>query len=275
MSAVVSFLARFDAMDGALVAAGFPPTSPWWREQIGRFLLSGRRQFVLRVGRRGGKSSTLCRVAIAMALWGTYRIPPGDVGVVAFVSVSRDESAQRLRTIEAVLRALGIGYRRRDTEIELEGQPIVFKTFAATMSGVSGFTSIMFIGDEVAKWRDAETGANPAKEVLGSARPTMATQPSARMFLCSSPLGTQDAHAIAFDQGDTDTQLVASAPTWEANPSVSEQQTRDLEGDEKTWRREYAAIPQDGLTAAFTSAIVARSNAVLRSGAKRSAQPLL
>lgn len=255
---VSAFLRFFDAQDRSLVAAGFPATSPWWRTQLERFLRSGRRRFILRVGRRGGKSSTLSRVAVAWALFGAYVVPPGDVGVVAFVSVSRDESAQRLRTIEAILRVV-VGekaYRRQGESIELDGRPVVFKTFAASISGVSGFTAILFVGDELAKWRDAETGANPATEVLASAGPTMATQPTARMFLCSSPFGTQDAHALAFDLGDTQNQLVARAATWEANPSVTEQATRELESDEKAWRREYAAIPQDGVSAAFSSALI-------------------
>src|SRR4051812_16685676 len=96
-----AFLRFFDVQDEGLVAASFPPVSPWWRQQIERFFRSGRRQLVLRVGRRGGKSSTLCRVAVAWALFGAFSVPPGDIGIVAFVSVSRDESAQRLRTIEA------------------------------------------------------------------------------------------------------------------------------------------------------------------------------
>ena len=68
MSAKVSLLARFDALDRALVAAGFPPTSPWWRRELERFLRSGRRRWVIRAGRRAGKSSTLCRLAVAVAL---------------------------------------------------------------------------------------------------------------------------------------------------------------------------------------------------------------
>ena len=246
MSWVVNLLAQYRAMDALLADAGWPPTSEWWFRQIERFLQSGRRQFVLRVGRRGGKSSTLCRVAVAFALWGAYQIPPGDVGVVAFVSVSRDESAQRLRTIEAILLALGVAYRRTGDSIELDGRPVVFKTFAASIAGVSGFTAILFVGDEVAKWRDSDTGANPAGEVLASARPTMATQPTARMFLCSSPLSNLDAHAVAFDEGDTDYQLVAHAATHDSNPTIPEKLYVSLESNETRRLREYYAIPQTG-----------------------------
>jgi hypothetical protein len=127
MSSRVSFLARYDAMDRALVAAGFPPTSPWWREQLARFLGSSRRRWILRVGRRGGKSSTLCRVAVAVALWGGWSVPPGDLAVIPFVSVDRDEAGARLRTIADILLALGVAFDERGDEIELRGRRLVFR----------------------------------------------------------------------------------------------------------------------------------------------------
>jgi hypothetical protein len=242
---VSAFLRFFDALGTGLVAAGFPATSPWWRRQLERFFRSGRRQFVLRVGRRGGKSSTLCRVAVAWALFGAYAVPPGDIGIVAFVSVSRDESAQRLRTIEAILKVLQVKYRRSGDAIELEDRNVGFKTFTASVAGVSGPTCIMVLGDELAKWRDADTGSNPAREVIASLKPTVATQPDAPLFWISSAFSKDDFHATMFDRGDTADQLVARATTWEANPSVTEQATHELEPDLLTWQREYAAIPSD------------------------------
>ena len=74
-------------IDEQLVSRGWPAMSHWWRETLAKFYASGKRQLVLRVGRRGGKSSTLCRVAVAEALYGAHVIPPGDVGVVAIVSI--------------------------------------------------------------------------------------------------------------------------------------------------------------------------------------------
>jgi len=225
-------VANLDPMERALINRGFPGMTDWWRTTITEFYRSGRRQLVLRVGRRGGKSTTLCRVAVLEALYGGHSIPPGDVGVVAIVSVSRDQSAERLRTVRAILDALRIGYRPIDGGIELTGAPIVFKTFAASIAGVSGFTCICAICDEVSKWRDNDSGTNPASEVLSSLRPTLAGQPHARIFLSSSPMGTGDAHAKAFDLGDTEFQRTAHAPTWIARPSLSEIETRALEPHE-------------------------------------------
>jgi hypothetical protein len=244
---------HYESMDAALVAAGFPATSPWWLATLRSFYNSGKRQLAIRCGRRGGKSSTMCRVAVVEALAGGHVVPPGDLGVVAFVSVSRDEATKRLRTIVAILDALKVKHRplKEGLGVELVGKPIAFQVFAATIAGVSGPTCITAACDEVAKWRDADTGANPAEEVLASLRPTMATMPGAPMFLVSSPFGSDDAHARAFDQGDTPRQAVAYAPTWIANPTITEADTREAEPDLRVWSREYLAVPQAAALAAF------------------------
>ncbi len=168
------------------------------------------------------------------------------MGVVAVVAQNKPEARQRLRTVAAILDALKVKHHPADGGIELDDRPIAFRTYAATIAGVSGFTGICVICDEVAKWRDADTGANPATQVLASIRPTMKTQPNARIFLSSSPVTQLDAHAKAFDEGDNGYQLVAHAPTWVANPTVSEESTHADEPDEGVWSREYAAIPEDG-----------------------------
>jgi hypothetical protein len=68
-----------------------------------------------------------------------------------------------------------------------------------------------------------------------------------------------DAHAVAFDAGDNDYQVTAYAPTWLANPTITEEDTHRLEPDERRWRREYLAIAQAGALAAFDPVLVARA----------------
>lgn len=192
-------LRRFRALDLHLQAKGFPATSPWWHETIERFYLTGRRQLVPRVGRRGGKSSTLCRLAVCEALYGQHRIPPSDTGVVAIVSALREDAAERLETIRSILEALGWRrakagqagvneYEERAEEIALPSRRIVFRVYTASVRRVSGFTSIFILLDEVAKWRDEKTGANPAKIVIKSIRPTASTMRNAKIVLSSSPI---------------------------------------------------------------------------------------
>lgn len=250
-------LRRFDALDRALVAQGFPATSAWWRARIHAFYRTGKRRFIARVGRRGGKSSTLCRLAVVEALYGQHVIPPGDVGVLAIISARRPDALERLRTIKAILDAIGTAYAEKGDSVELKSRRVVFTVFTASIAGVSGFTSIFVLCDEVAKWRDSDTGANPAAVVISSVAPTMATQPNAKMILSSSPMGLLDAHADAYALGDTPHQMTAHATSWEANPTLSEASTRADEPDDLIWQREYAAIPQSETeTSVLTSTLL-------------------
>jgi len=237
-------LRRFDQLDRVLVSKGFPATSPWWRRTIERWYCSGKRQIVLRVGRRGGKSSTLSRLAVCEALYGQHPIPPGDIGVVAIISTKRTEALERLRTVQSILDAIGVKSTPKGDTIELKNRRVSFNVYTASIAGVSGFTSIFILCDEVAKWRDSDTGANPAAVVIESVRPTLATQPEARMAISSSPMGLLDAHADAFALGESALQTTAHAPTWVAHPALTEDYTKTLEANESVWKREYAAIPQ-------------------------------
>jgi hypothetical protein len=235
-----------DVIEMACQRAGMPAMSPWWRETLERFYRTRKRELVLRVGRRGGKSSTLCRVAVLEGLFGRHEVPPGDVGVIAFVSVLVDDAKERLRTIRTILDAIEEPYRAAGNVILLERWNRAFKVYAATVAATSGFTCVTAIADEVAKWRDADTGANPAREILSSLRPTLAGHEHAKLFLSSSPLGRLDAHAKAFESGKTPVQEVAWAPTWVARPDLTEDLTRTYEERNTVWMREYGAVPMEG-----------------------------
>ncbi|HEX4335770.1 MAG TPA: hypothetical protein VH062_07635 [Polyangiaceae bacterium] len=252
-----AFLAKLWGLDAKLVKKGFPATSPWWREQIERFVRSETRRWIVRAGRRAGKSTTLARLAVAWALAGTWSVPPGDVGIVPFVSVSKDEANARLRTIVDILRALGVAHEARDGEVEvLSPRRMIFRVIAATTRAAVGFTSIACFGDEVAKWESRESAANPAREVFSSLVPTLASIPHAFAVLASSPWGLDDFHADSFDLGNNENQIVSHAPTWIANPTISEAQTRELEPDERVWSREYAAEPGATISTALDASDV-------------------
>jgi hypothetical protein len=239
-----------------------PPLSPWWCGVLRRWLCGRERTLVARVGRRGGKSTGLGRWCVVNALYGEHAVPEGDLGVCAIVSVQRRDALERLRTCAVLLKALGwtetrydkgqlydrqfvarLGYGQTELMIGTKHGTRVIRAYTASIAGVSGFTCIGALCDEVSKWVDVDTHANPASEVLASLRPTMATQPNAKMALISSPWSTLDAHAKAFELGDTEAQIVDYAPTWIANPSLTEHETHILEPDEQSWEREYKAIP--------------------------------
>jgi hypothetical protein len=252
-----SFLSSYREMDERLVRAGFPATSPWWLETLEDFYGSGCRVLIARVGRQGGKSTTMCRLGVAEALYGRHVIPHGTVATVAVVSVDRPNAGDRLATIQKILTALGVPWGPLESEgrgVQLRKSPIAFRVYTATVAGVSGGTCIFAFGDEVSKWRDLRTGANPATEVLASLKPALVTMPNAKLVLISSPLGRLDLHAKEYERGKVGKQMTAFAPTWVANPTVTEEWTHGEEANESKWRREYAAIPleedEEGLLSA-------------------------
>jgi hypothetical protein len=84
-------------------------------------------------------------------------------------------------------------------------------------------------------------------------RPTLAGQANAKVFLSSSTMGKTDAHAVAFDAGDTALQMTAAAETWVARPELTQQMCLELEPDDDTFWREYGIRPFDGSVSGICS----------------------
>lgn len=220
-------MGRLRAIDAVLAQSGFHPMSAWWDETFALFYASGKLQFTGRIGRRGGKSSDVSRVAVSEGIGTPRTLPPGEAGTWPIISHTMPEANDRLDTIEAILKALAFravdsppeefGTYQRTTELgrklirslDISRNVIEWVVFPASINGVSGFTAIGASCDEAAKWRDDKTGANPASVVLASLRPCFATQPDAHLYLISSAFSTIDAHHDAIEEGDTDIQFLA------------------------------------------------------------------
>lgn len=256
------------AVDRALVAKGWVPISEWWRTRIRRSYRSGKKSIVIRGGRRGGKSSTIIgRIAVSEMLNAKHVVSPGDVGWYMVLSVDKGQAKDRLNTAHRALEALEIPHRHTTEEITLADRPIGMKAIAATLNAVVSFTCIGFLCDEMARWRDKESGANPAKEILSSLRPTMATMKQAIGWYVSAPWSTLDEHHAMVEAGEDEIQEVFVGATWEMNPTLTEAETRLLERDYRSWLREYAAIPMSSddtkfFAAAFVDAAAGKNATV-------------
>jgi hypothetical protein len=233
-------------MEEVLVPAGMPPISAWWWETIERFYASGKREAVIRAGRGAGKSTTTCRVAVAEALFGDHPLAPGDIGSIPIISVKQQDAKDRLSTIETILKLLGEGYSKVGDSIRLHRRAIEFRVSVASLQSSVGATALFIFCDEVAYWRDADTGANPATKVLATIRPTMRARANSHLWMVSAPLGQLDAHATAYAEGETARQVVAFAPTWVGNPTITEAQSHAEETNIDLWRQLWAAIPLEG-----------------------------
>jgi hypothetical protein len=239
---------RLLEIDARLAAKGIPALSPFWKRECRRFLRGGKRRWVIRSGRRAGKSLTMAKLALTFALFGPWTMPIGEVATIPFLSTERREAAARIRQIAGMLDALGEGYDKREDEVELRSRPCVLRVVTASVRATAGFTSVFVVCDEVAKWKDEASGANPANEVIASVTPTMATIESARIVLASSPWSEVDPHAVMYDAGEDDAQCVSFCESWIGNPSITRESTRKDAPSELVWLREYAARPSAATT---------------------------
>ncbi|HVW29964.1 MAG TPA: hypothetical protein VHC69_31595 [Polyangiaceae bacterium] len=252
MTASPERLQFFRSLSERAVSRGAHPHTPFWDGAAARFLPHPTvMRLVARVGRGGVKSTTALDFALTEMVGVDWKVPVGETHYFAWVSENLDEAAQRPRQIEARLNAMGIPCQRAGNTVTIDGFGIGFKSFACRVGAVSGFRCIGFVADELAKWNADDDAADPASEVLASLRAMCVTHPEAREFLISSPFGELDEHARLFADGDTDAQLTFYAPTWVANPSVTEQQTRDREPNPSIWSREYLAVPGQTVSVAF------------------------
>ena len=229
-----------------LIDRGAPRITPWWREQIEAVYASKCQKFVGEVGRRGGKSTNACRIAVAECTGRDWPIPFGDRGIFGIVSAALPQARRRLKTCGQYLEALGIPFTPTADVITLLDRPIDIAVYACNAIAVLGDTWIGCCFDEMAKWKDKAGGANPAGEVIASARPSLSSmrRHGAREWWISSPWAEMGEHYTAVEIGTTDDQVVGKAPTWVANPDIfTEASTHREEPDDLKWSREYASIP--------------------------------
>lgn len=203
-------------LDTRLVSAGFPAMSPWWSFTIGEFYGTPARWLVVRVGRGGGKSTTLERVAGCEGIFGERAIPPGQRWIWPFVSVTSNDAARRIDGIAAVLRAAQVEpekiVRAPPPTIELadsRGQPIAFVALASTIGGVSGPSTIGATIDEEAKLRDKAGNAHPATEIIASIVGTFRAREGIRAIRCSSAYEVEGSHYLSVEAGSNAANHVA------------------------------------------------------------------
>jgi hypothetical protein len=241
---VTATLATLLNLDDELGRHAFPRMSEWWRGEAARFYgRPGVRVWGAQVGRGGAKSTVLAKVALNEVLFGEWRVPPGERHFGCIVSENVTEAGGRLRLLEAYLTDLGIKYTRAGDVIELDAMRLGFRVLAARVGAVSGFRAVFLGLDEEAKFR-GEGAANPAADIVVSARAMTVTHPNAKELHFSSPVSVVGFHYELIAKGDTDRQIVSRAATWIANPSITEAQTRELEPDEASHANEYEANPR-------------------------------
>lgn len=142
-----------------------PPTAP------------ARESYVL-AGRRSGKSTTAALLACWIAGFTDWRkrLSPGETGWV-FIAACDKEQAAVIRNYAMAFLESSPSLKKLIKNVTMEGVELRngagIKVKAASYRGLRGFTLICFLASELAYWRDSETGANPASEILRSVRPSL------------------------------------------------------------------------------------------------------
>jgi hypothetical protein len=244
-------------LDATLALHGVPALSPKWRADLTRWAERGTRRLVIRAGRRSGKSLTLCKLAVALALYGGVTVPTGDTAWAVFVSTTITEALARLATIATFLDLLGVAYERNGNQIRIKGAPLGFVVLACSHKSAVGLTAFAIFGDEVSRWETE--GVNPAEEVAATLLPMTLTIRQAIDVWSSSVLGTLDLHAQMFDAGDDDGQTVMEGKSWELNPTVTEAQCRANARTLREFLREFANVAQAALSSSFDPDAVERA----------------
>ncbi len=233
----------------SLTSRGWHDISPFWRQSLEMIYARRPRIVPVRVGRRGGKSSTSCRVAVAECTARAHFVPPGDIGVFHVLSADRDQAKERVKTCVDICEALGIEHAATAAEVRFPQYRTAIRVTTASVRAAVSSTSIGALFDEMAHWQD-DRGSNPAADILRAFKPSVLTMPGALLWLVSAPWTTRDAHAQEYDKDARD-RLRLHAPTWIANPTTTEADCRDAAEDEIDFLRNYAAVPCDIDNAVF------------------------
>ena len=215
--------------------------TPFWSTVAERLYGGDADTLVAQVGRGGIKSGFGSRIALNEVINGDFEVPQGELHYWIDVSENKAEASQRLRQYENYLDVLGIAYERRGDEVVIPELRRGFLVRAFDAGKLAGFRAIGVRFDELAK---AAPDAAEGREVVSSAVAMTITHVRHRpkLLLLSAPTGKTNFHFLQFSEGDGHGQIAVHAPTWEANPTVTREDTLRKCSHEPTWLMEYAAV---------------------------------
>jgi hypothetical protein len=147
------------------------------------------REAWLIVGRRGGKSRIAALLAVFLACFRTYRLAPGERGVVMLRAADRRQARVVFRYIRALITSVPMlaALIIRETRDALDlSNGITIEVHTASYRSTRGYSVVGAVLDEIAFWR-TDDSADPDTETLNSVRPAMATVPGSILVAITSP----------------------------------------------------------------------------------------
>ena len=179
------------------------------------------------VGRRGGKSLAMALIAAYLGCfydWSPY-LTGGERASVVVIAADRKQAGVIFRYLRDMLSIpLLAGLVDRETLDTIENNQVTIEIQTASWRTIRGRTVAVALCDEAAFWQ-SDDSANPDTEIIAALKPAMATIPTARMLIASSPYARRGVlwndYEKHFGQNDSAT-LVWQADTRTMNPSVPE-----------------------------------------------------
>ena len=183
------------------------------------------RETFLIVGRRGGKSFICALVGVYLAAFRTYKLSPGESGVVMILAADRRQARVILRYIKAFFEGVPM-LRAMVENITADAvwltNGICVGVHTSSFRSVRGYTVVAALCDEVAYWHSDESSTNADAEILAALRPAMSTIPNSLLVCLSTPYARAGVLWNAYRQhfGKGGDVLVWQAATRIMNPSV-------------------------------------------------------
>lgn len=182
-------------------------------------------------GRRAGKTRAFAILAVYYACLIDYADvrAPGERLKVVLLAATTKQATKAFTYIRGIVEGVALFANMMDGEptadtirltngVDIEIRPANFRT-------IRGETLVCLLGDEVAYWHTAESAANPDSEILGAARPALATT-GGPLFAFSSPYSRRgelwNVYKREYGPTGDPTILVAKGASRTMNATLSE-----------------------------------------------------
>jgi hypothetical protein len=200
------------------------------------------REVVIIAGRRAGKSTAMCILAIWVACLCDHHdtLARGEIGVV--LMVSRDQRVSKM-LLDRIAEIMALSEPLASMIVIVLVHNVRIELRPASYTNLRGPTYLIVLADEVAFWLTSDDYANPDSEVLTAVRPGLITT-GGPLVMISSAYAQKgelfESWRRYFGPAGPPDILVAHATSRDLNPSLSQEEIdRAIERDPVRNRAEY------------------------------------
>ena len=215
------------------------------------------------VGRRGGKSRIASLIVAYESLFGDWRrhLAPGERAYAFLIATDKVQAGVCLAYLKGVFSLFPNMVEKIISDEIVLKNGVTACTKTASFRAGRGFSVFAVVGDEIGFWRDFETSANPASEVIASLIPGLL--PEGMLLGLSTPYSRQGFLFEQFEENfgrqDSAT-LIWRAPTLTMNPTYSQEKINKLlQKDRSVYSSEYLATWREDLESFLSREVIERA----------------